>query len=108
MLTVYNKYDFTDFSEFDFSWNVTADGKIIADGTLALSTPPHGSETVKIQFDVPECSFGAYLNISMKNKAGYEVAFTQHELKGVKAPEAGKGSVSIAENGEYAEISGDI
>lgn len=107
VLTVYNKYDFTDFSEFDFLWNVTADGKIIADGILALSTPPHGSESVKIQFDVPECSFGAYLNISMKNKAGYEVAFTQHELKGAKAPEAGKGSVSIAENGEYAEISGD-
>ncbi len=106
-LTVFNKYDFSSFDEFDFSWNITADGKVVKSGTLNLSAPPHSCESVDLDLSIPEHTLGAYLNVSMKNKAGYEVAFTQHELEAAKPIKSGVGKATITQNGEYAEISGN-
>lgn len=103
ILTVYNKYNFTSLAECDLTWEITADGKTVQNGTLKLATPPGESEKVVMEYNVPDCKYGAYLNISMK-KDGYEVAFTQHELSAAKPVEAGKGGVSIEQNGEYAII----
>ncbi len=105
-LTLWNKYDFTDFSGFDFEWNITADGVVTASGKLDLSTTPHESEKVELSFDIPESKYGAYLNVSMK-KDGREIAFTQHELEAAKAVEKGTGGVSITQNGEFAIVSGN-
>ena len=106
-LTVYNKYDFTDFSEFDFTYEYTVDGKVIAEGKLVLSTKPHSSDKIELAFEDVSCELGAYLNISMKNKDGYEISFTQHNVKDCVAADAGKGSASIVRDGEYALISGE-
>lgn len=106
-LTVYNKYDFSCFDEFDFTLNITADGKIVKSEKLNLLTPPHGFENIKLDINVPDNKLGAYLNISMKNKNGYEVAFTEHELESTKPLSSGNGMAQIIQNGEFAEISGD-
>ena len=105
-LTIWNKYDFNNFSSFDFEWNVTADGKITEIGALDLSTAPHEKEIVCLNFDIPESKYGSYLNIVMK-KEGREVAFTQHELLSAKPVEKGEGKVLITSKGEFAEIIGD-
>lgn len=104
-LTVYNKYDFTSFSEFDFTWEVTSDGSVIKTDKLSLTTLPHSCDCVLL--DIPECDseYGVYLNVYMKNKEGFEVAFTQHEIKAAsKAPGNFSGNAEIMENGEYAII----
>ena len=106
VLTVCNKYDFTDLSEVELTWTLTADGQEIKSGELKLSTKPHCSDSVELDITTPECKYGAYLNISMK-KNGYEVAFTQHEIAAAKPVESGKETVSISQNGEIATISGD-
>lgn len=106
-LTVYNKYDFSSFDEFDFTWNLTADGNIVKSGVLNLKTPPHSFEKVLLDFEIPENRLGAYLNISMKNKAGSEVSFTQHELENTKPIACGTNGATITEDGEFALISGD-
>lgn len=107
VLTLRNKYDFTSFSEFDFKWCITADGKEVDGGKLSLDTKPHTSEAVILDFKAPECKFGAYLDISMTDKNGYEVAFTQHKLLEASKLGAGLGKAEIVQNGEIAVISGD-
>ena len=107
VLTVYNKYDFTSFDEYDFAWEITADGKTVNSGTLNLCTKPHGTDTVKLKLDIPNCKYGAYLNIYMKDRNGKEVAFTQHELCRATALVLGEGKATITEQGEYAIISGN-
>lgn len=64
------------------------------------------AEAVKLDFDIPQSRFGAYLNVSMKDVNGREVAFEQHMLEDAKQPEQGKGYADIIENGEYAIITG--
>ena len=107
VLTVRNKYDFTSFSEFDFQWSVTADGVTLKSGKLSLDTAPHGSDTVTLDFEIPECRFGVYLNVLMTDKQGHEVAFTQHEIKDAAALNEGSGKAEIVQNGETAVITGN-
>lgn len=106
-LTVYNKYDFTNLSELDFEWNVCADGKIIRQGRIYPDAAPHYSDAIELDFEIPKCRLGAYLNVSMKNKEGGEIAFTQHLLSkaAISVPKV-KGA-EITRNGEFAVIEGD-
>ena len=106
-LTVYNKYDFTDFSSFDFEWNVTSDGIIQQRGILSVNTAPHGSETVDLNFDIPKSRFGVYLNISMKDKTGKEIAFTQHILDDANDVAAQAEKAEIVRQGETAKVCGN-
>ncbi len=106
VLTVYNKYDFTDFAGFDFIWTVTADGKAVQSGSLSLLTKSHCCEAVELNIEVPDCKYGAYLDVSMQ-KNGFEVAHTQHKLADAKAVEIGEGSVEITQYGEFATILGN-
>ncbi len=80
LLTVKNKYDFRNLSEYDFSWEVTADGQTASTGSLALAAAGHETVTVPLALEIPESRFGTYLRISMKDKDGREAAFEQIEL----------------------------
>ena len=80
LLTFSNRFDFTSFENFDIICTIEKDGEIIFTKTFALCTPPHESETVKI--DIPECSaeYGVYLKCKMLRN-GEEVAHTQHQIQ---------------------------
>ncbi|MDY3030637.1 MAG: glycoside hydrolase family 2 TIM barrel-domain containing protein [Clostridia bacterium] len=105
-LTLYNKYDFTSFSEFDFKWEITADGEAVQGGKLSLDTAPHKSDTIQLDIEIPQNRFGAYLNISMSDKHGREIAFTQHELCDAAVPAQGTQKAKITTDGEFDVISG--
>jgi beta-galactosidase len=52
MIKVKNKYDFTDLSQFNFEWEIVADGSVIQSGKFKIpSLPPHKSSFVLIPFD---------------------------------------------------------
>ena len=106
-LTLYNKYDFTSFSECGFNWAVTADGNTVQCGTLSLDTPPHVSETVELDLNIPKSRFGVYFNMFMSDKNGNEVAFVQHELCGDVKLDSGSDKALITADGEFARISGN-
>lgn len=106
-LALYNKYDFTDFSEFDFLWNVTADGAEVKCGRFSLNTMPHRSDEIVLDFDIPECRYGAYLNISMIDKDGNERAFTQHMLSDAAGIDEGGAKAEITQDGEFAVVCGN-
>lgn len=78
-LSVTNRYDFTDLSECELTYTVTADGAEIAAGTLPLACPPHQTVSFELPLEKPEVRFGAYLNCTL-TKNGQVVAETQHEI----------------------------
>lgn len=80
ILTIKNNYDFTDFSEFDFSYNIECDGNIISEENLKISLAPHSS--CKMEINVPECEakYGIYLNCRLL-KEGFEVAHTYEKIE---------------------------
>jgi beta-galactosidase len=106
VLTLNNKYDFTPFSEFDFTWELTSDGKTVKSGKIQLDTKPHCTDTFVPDVSDVDCQMGAYLNIYMKDKNGREVAFAQHEISSAKSIKPGFGDASISCGDEFAEITG--
>lgn len=78
-LTVKNRLDFTNLDEYEFTYAVEADGNVVWEQTVRLSTEPHESVTIPITYEVPACRYGAHLNTVLK-KDGHIYAMTQHEF----------------------------
>lgn len=84
VLTIENRFDFTDFSEYVFRYEIKSDGNVIDKNELVLSLKPHSTTTIPLVF--PEkCSLGTFLNCFLINSDGYTVAQQQIELKVQKA-----------------------
>jgi len=91
IIRILNRYDFTDLSIIDISWELTEDGEIIQQGILPkLHTPPHESEIVTIPFKVPDNPKpGAEYHLTIRYKLsrdmpwaekGYEIGWTQFKM----------------------------
>lgn len=79
-LTVYNRYDFTNFEEFMLYWSVETDGVVTSSGSCKANIEPHSSATWPLKLNLPkECALGCYLNVSLVDKNGFEVASTQNK-----------------------------
>ncbi|MCT4646229.1 MAG: DUF4981 domain-containing protein [Carboxylicivirga sp.] len=50
LFEVKNKYDFTNLSAFDFSWEVKSNGKVVKKGNFKLSVKPHQAKVLKVPF----------------------------------------------------------
>ena len=107
ILTVHNRYDFTSLSECTVTYQQVADDQVIASGTLALTTAPHEKEQVALTLAPAESKFGVYLNITMYDSTGAEVAITQHKLSDGTYNPVGEGTPIIHCDSEYATIAGD-
>ena len=80
-LRITNKYDFTNLDKYSLLLTLQCDGKIIEEKELVLNVPPHESVDIDIPFTVPDkCRWGAYLNISLRDKYLFEVGMKQHKL----------------------------
>ena len=107
VLTVYNRYDFTNLNECEFAYTVECDGEVILANTVELELTPHTS--VELHPDIPQCKclYGAYINCVLK-KNDTIVAHTQHELPYEKISVA-RGSVpaQISEDEQNIYVSGN-
>ncbi len=79
ILTVENRLDFTNLEEYDFCYDIEADGKIVEQQLLWVHAAPHASVQVDIPCETQVCRFGSYLNVQLK-KDGVIWAHTQHPL----------------------------
>ena len=79
VLTVCNRLDFTDLEEYEFSYDIEVDGKIIASEQLWIHAAPHTTVQVEIPYDAADARFGVYLNTQLW-KDGTLWAHTQHPL----------------------------
>ena len=108
-LKVTNLYDFTNLNEYVLHWEVEADGTVVQAGTEVLDIPPHTAKSVTLPLQSPDiCRLGCHLNISLRDKNGFEVAAQQHALPVPveKGEPVGASAVSITEEGEHFRISG--
>ncbi len=107
VLTVLNRYDFTSLCELDVTYKYEVDGMTVKRGRLELCTAPHDTESVALDIDSMPCKYGAYLNVYFRNKDGYEIGFTQHEISKGKAQASGMGEPRITVEGELATVVGE-
>ena len=61
-LTVKNRLDFTNLDEYEFTYAVEADGKVVWEQTVSLSVEPHESFTIQVEYELPACRYGAQQN----------------------------------------------
>lgn len=81
-LTVTNLYDFTNLDKYTLTLAISIDGEIAEEKSITLHAAPHESVTITLPFDLPaKCRLGAYLNISLLDKSGFEVGMMQHKLQ---------------------------
>ena len=79
VLQVYNRLDFTNLSEYELVYRIEKDGKVQLENCERLSVEPHGMATVRIPYEVTECTYGVVLRVELK-KGEKIYAMTQHEL----------------------------
>ena len=84
--TVKNKHLFTDLSEFDLKWTVTANGKEIESGIIDnLSVPPLSSKDITVPFssdNLPNAECIITFSFLRKNKERYcECVLAKNRLK---------------------------
>ena len=105
-LTVYNRLDFTNLCEYDFSYSVEADGKILKTEKIPLLLNPH--ETAAIDISVPKITaiYGAHLNISL-TKGGVEYAKCQHDIPFEAARNEQTPTAQLEEDGKNIYAAGD-
>ena len=116
-----NKYFFTNLSEFDIRWRLTADGVMVQEGRLAApEVAPLESKVVRLPLDPPVLEPGAmyHLRVGLHlrqdtrwAKAGHEVAWQQFEVPyDVPAPPVMETAqmpvMNTVESGDRITISG--
>ncbi len=106
LLTVENRWDFTDLSAYSFRWTLCADGVPVKEGTLCLSAPPHTSCTRALPLELPESRMGVYLRLAMENEAGEELAFSQLLLRAGTPAFRQDAPAVITREGHWAHIRG--
>ena len=96
VLTVYNRLDFTNLDEYEFSIRIEVDGKSVYEEKMVLSVEPHMTTEVKIPYEAVECAYGVYLNTQLA-KDGRVCAITQHELPCVVVEAGRTDEIDVAE-----------
>lgn len=106
-LTVENRYDFTNLSEFEFKYQIKVDGDVVREKTMKLSVNPH--ESTVITLDLPkEYRFGAYVDCFLYDETGYIVAQKQLEIDAEKVTsEYDATPAKTEENNNFVIFSGD-
>ncbi len=67
-LTIENRYDFTDLSEFKLMAYLVAGGETVARRDISLSLAPHEKTVIDVPFEIPSSApMGAYINLVLYN-----------------------------------------
>ena len=118
-IRISNKYFFKDLSDYDFSYEITANGKPFKSGKIkSLNTAPQESEVIQLDLNgiKPESGIEYHIRFSAKNKKNtdllpkdWEVAAEQIEISTdrstISTPADIKGNLNLSE-GEAIEITG--
>ena len=109
ILTVENRFDFTNLNNYDIKYELVCDGKITQQGSMKMDIKPHKALGTLFPLDLPDsCKLGCYANIYLFDGEN-EIAFDQHELEvAIEAePEVGHDNVKFEERGERLYITGE-
>lgn len=88
-IEIINKYSFTNLAEFDFSWEVVADGQVLKSGKISdLELAPNTSKKIKLDLAIdvlPATEYFLNISATLKNAkgilpAGTKLAYEQLQL----------------------------
>lgn len=98
VITLVNRYDFTDLSEFDLKLVHLKNGDAVAEKTLKVSLAPHKSTEIKVPFRLSkETELGEYVNLYLEKNG---------EIKGFTSLSSG-GAVKKLKTGAKLKIAED-
>lgn len=81
ILSISNLFDFTNLIEYKIRYVLETDGICNFTGELYANIPPHKTKDYKLHLPIPiHCNLGCFLNITLVDKNGLEIAATQHEI----------------------------
>ncbi len=106
ILTIFNYYDFTDFSEYEFTYSVKFDGAALKTENMILTLAPHAKTEIVVKIPDIECRYGATLNCELK-KGSNIVAHTQHCLNANIIKEPKNGAANACEDERNIIFSGE-
>ena len=78
-LSIYNRLDFTNLDEYEFTYWIEKDGVKSDVLNVVLSAEPHTYTELEIAYEVSEARYGVFLNGELK-KDGKSYAVVQHAL----------------------------
>ncbi|MEG1981734.1 MAG: glycoside hydrolase family 2 TIM barrel-domain containing protein [Clostridia bacterium] len=87
VLTIFNRFDFTNLKEYTINLEVVVDGKTLKKEEHIFDIAPHESLSYTLDLSClpKECSLGAFLNVSLVGTS--EIAMVQHVLEAERAKE---------------------
>ena len=106
VLTVKNRYSFTNLNEFKFVYYITAGGKKETEYSVVLDVNSLESTDIKIDIPVLNCQYGAYLNCELL-KGDEVIAHTQHALPYEAIKDEVLPLATVCEQGNDYVIEGD-
>ena len=117
IFTVKNKNLFSDLSDYEVYWTISADGEEISTSLAeGLNAEPLSKKDFKIDYDInglpdKECTVTFSIRLKTAQKwaeAGYEISFDQYILKygAPKKTEAAEGRLSVSKYGGTVTIIG--
>ena len=95
--TILNRHHFRNLKELSAVWSMTADGKVLQQGTLDLDIDPQEKKTIQIPFQEPDIQPGTHyfllVQFTLPEKTlwaekGHEIAWEQFELPYYKPRES--------------------
>ena len=105
-LAVYNRLDFTNLDEYEFTYWIEKDGAKLEETNMTLSAEPHTWTEVAVDYQTEECQYGVYLNGELK-KDGKVYAVVQHKLPYTVKAEEKAAKAQLTENDLFVYASGD-
>lgn len=106
VLSVYNRMDFTDLSEYTLTCRIRVDGQTAFENTLCLAAAPHTAASVEIPWEGVTCRLGAFLDVIL-TKDGKTWASAQHPLPCTIPAEDAAPLAELETVGEEIIASGD-
>ena len=79
VLTVYNRFDFTNLNEYVLKYDIEVDGEKVSCNETVLNLAPHSKTEITVNTEKFSCKYGSYLNVYL-TKNQEEIAHTQHKL----------------------------
>ncbi len=99
VLTLINRYDFTNLGECKLYYEIEADGNVLSKTNIELSLEPHAQAEIKVELPSFDADLGAHLNVYLE-KDGAVVGQTQHKLDNGKAVEFTPCEDSVSEDSQ--------
>ncbi len=108
VLKIRNRLSFTNLDEYDFTYTIEVDGKVVSGDTPRLSAEPLTTIDLPIDYTPVKCKWGAYINCTLsKNGTIYSSSQLELPCEIVNEEPTEKGLCSAEETETEIRFNGD-